>query len=60
MNEKTRCQSLSGKQGTKNLQELSEWDKILLDDMDNGFIWYLYIKEKRLQTEKRAKEQREK
>ena len=35
MNEKTKSQSSSGKQGIKNLQELSEWDKILLDGMDN-------------------------
>ena len=100
MNEKTKSQSSSGKQGIKNLQELSEWDKILLDgmdndckdlheiianerakrkenqekttlpvsewtqnlldDMDNGFKWYPAIKEKRLQAEKRAKEQQEK
>ena len=39
---------------------VSEWTQNLLDDMDNGFKWYPAIKEKRLQAEKRAKEQQEK
>ena len=57
MDEKTKSQSSFGKQGTKNLQELSEWDKNLLSDMDNGWedLGQLIDKERAKLREQREK-----
>ena len=60
MSSTDKSQTSSGKQGTAKFRELSEWDKILLDGIDNDGKWFIHFREQRKLAKKQAEEQQEK
>ena len=57
MSNTDKSQNSSGKRETAKFQELSEWDKILLDSMDNGCkdLHEIVIREREKRKEQQEK-----